>query len=179
MVAALSIFQLPIAQCQDNFVVYGPPIVCLPADYNNIHYSGSVHSKKYVTAVFGNGQIMTVPVINGMLPTVDYKMLPSGGMQRDFWYDEEFKYRGQEIVKYNSAYEKKKIITPPSRPENLPPKKQMPDPKIQQLEASIGDLQKTIVELREEVKKQQTLVVPELKKTSSMRKPSEFDKESK
>lgn len=119
---------LPMTQCQDDYyyyyygpIVYGPPIVCAPADYNNIHYTGTVYSKKYVTAVMDDGQTMTVPVINGLLPSVNYKHLPSGGTQRDFWYDEGFKHGGEAVVEYSSN-EKKKVVVPPkaSYAEDLP-----------------------------------------------------------
>jgi len=135
---------LPMTQCQDDYyghivygpivygpivygpivygpIVYGPPIVCAPADYNNIHYSGIVYSKKYVTAVMDDGQRMSVPVINGLLPSIDYKCLPSGGMQRDFWYDEGFKHGGEAVVEYSSN-ERKKVVVPPkaSHSEDLP-----------------------------------------------------------
>lgn len=120
----LLVATLPITQCQDVYygpVVYGPPIVCAPADYNNIHYSGTVYSKKYVTAVMDDGQKMSVPVINGLLPSVNYKRLPSGGMQRDFWYDEGFKHGGEAVVEYGPN-EKKKVVVPPkaSYSEDLP-----------------------------------------------------------
>lgn len=116
-----------LTACQDVYygpvyygppVVYGPPIVCAPADYDNIHYSGKVYSKRYVTAVMEDGSTMSVPVINGLLPCVDYKRLPSGGMQRDFWYDEVFKYGGEAIVKYGPNDKKKvvppKVVVPPT-----------------------------------------------------------------
>jgi hypothetical protein len=122
--ATLSITQTAIAQCQDVYygpTVYGPPIVCAPADYNNIHYSGTVYSKKYVTAVMDDGQRMSVPVINGLLPSVNYRRLASGGMQRDFWYDEGFKYGGEAVVEYGTN-DKKKAVQPPkaSYSEDLP-----------------------------------------------------------
>lgn len=116
---------LPITQCpQDGYgpVFYGPPIVCAPADYNHIHFTGDVYSKKYVAAAMDDGQRMTIPVINGILPTVNYKRLASGGMQRDFWYDEGFKYGGEAVVEYGPANEKKKVASPPkpSYSEDLP-----------------------------------------------------------
>jgi len=203
----LLVATLPITQCpQDGYgpVFYGPPIVCAPADYNHIHFTGDVYSKKYVTAAMDDGQRMTIPVINGILPTVNYKRLASGGMQRDFWYDEGFKYGGEAVVEYysedlplskkagvreESSFEEappRANIRPPKarvrEDEELPPKKsQMPDPKIQQLQDAIGELQKTVVELRETVKRQQAQVVPEPKvdALSPMKKPSEFDKEPK
>jgi hypothetical protein len=197
-----------LTACQDVYygpvyygppVVYGPPIVCVPADYDNIHYSGKVYSKKYVTAVMDDGSTMSVPVINGLLPCVDYKRLPSGGMQRDFWYDEGFKYRGEAIVKYGPNDKKKvvppKVVVPPTlysssdsekgssddKGEELTVSKkvQMPDPEIQQLQEANRELQKTIIELKESFKKQVVLDLRQIEAPSPMRKPSEFDKESK
>jgi len=209
----LFVATLSIVQCQDVYygppVSYGPPIVLAPTDYHNIHYSGTVYSKKYVAAVTSDGQKISVPVINGLLPTINSKRLASGGTQRDFWYDGGFKYRGEAVVSYIQN-EKKKAVVPPvreeglplskkagirgdsldedsarpptkARDEELPPKRlQMPDPNIQQLQDSIGELQKNVVELREAVKNQ--VPASEPKKAdfpSPMKKPSEFDKEPK
>ena len=173
----LLILTCQITQCPTSY----PSQVIYSKDHNYIHYSGQIHSKKYVTAVLETGKKISVPVINGLMPRVKYETLPNGGMRRDFWYDQEFKYDGRKEIKYT-----KDVVVPPkaiyseelskklevkdgSKEESLPSKKiEMPDP---QLEEIIRNIEKTL--------KEPNYDVPSLKSLTPMKKPSEFDKESK
>lgn len=76
------------------------------ADTECTHFSGTIHSKKYITAVLENGKRITVPVINGYLPSIDLTALSNGAYRRDYYYDECIPYKGQSVVSYGSTKQK-------------------------------------------------------------------------
>jgi hypothetical protein len=142
---------------------------CEPPEYENIYFPGVIYTKEYVSAVMTDGTRTRVPVINGYLPTVESTRYPNG-IQRNFYYHQGYKYGGESIVNY--ALPNTAVLRPPTVTEIREPN--------QDLVREVADLQKTVSELREMLKQKSELPKPELPKSNpSMKKPSEFDKESR
>lgn len=152
--------------------------VIYPKNHNYIHYSGKIYSKKYVVAVWEDGREILVPVINGLLPSVKCEFLPNGGIRKDFWYDKKIKYDEQKEIKYykkdtslpkEEVFKKEESDLDDIKVQSFPLKKiEMPDPKLEEI---IGNIEKALKETEYEI--------PSLNSLMFMKKPSEFDKESK
>ena len=82
---------------------YSPPIYyTAPAsDTECVHFYGSIYSKKYITAIMDDGKRITVPVINGYLPSIDLKKMTDGSTQRNYYYDGCFAHNGDSYVNYS------------------------------------------------------------------------------
>lgn len=88
------------------------------SDTERIHYNGDVYSKKYITAVLDDGRKITVPVINGYMPSIDLVKMTDGSCQRNYYYDGCFKHNGETCVNYSiggkgSNYNKKTTAPAP------------------------------------------------------------------
>lgn len=165
-----------MAQVQDISppVIPPPKIIWAEPEYEIIHNEEPILSKKYVTAILSNGVKITVPVINGYLPSVKIGKTASGATVRHFYYHNKYKYDGSAIIKYE---EEKNIEVVPK-----------PDPinrlqnRVEKLENSFKDLNKSVDAIKDTLNRQspEKTKIPDkpTKQNSSnsiMKKPSEFD----
>jgi hypothetical protein len=104
-----------------------PTYYTAPAsDTECVHFYGSIYSKKYITAIIDDGKRITVPVINGYMPSIDLKKMTDGSTQRNYYYDECFKHNGESYVNYSvggKSVAKKKPPTVTESYDDYPLKK--------------------------------------------------------
>lgn len=166
-----------VAQVQE----ISPPLPVVPQtqiiwaepEYEIIHNEEPILSKKYVTAILSNGVKITVPVINGYLPSVRIGKTSSGAVVRHFYYHNKYKYNGSALIKYEEE-KKKEVLPEPNQLNKL-------QNRVDKLEGSVDGLHKSVDEIKDALRKQ----IPEKTKTTyekqnsspDMKKPSEFDPE--
>lgn len=100
-------------------IYYSPPIyytspsvVRIEAPiYTNILYGGTVYRKEYVDAVLPSGKKMKVPVINGIMPSIDTRCV-NGAEVLDFTYDNRDEWSGKSPICYTNL--KKEVAKKPA-----------------------------------------------------------------
>lgn len=161
-------------QVQDISYSANPPpaIIWAEPEYEIIHNEETIVSKKYVTAILSNGVKITVPVINGYVPSVKIGKTASGATVRHFYYHNKYKYDGSVVIKYQ---EEKKIEVLP-KPD---PIKQLQS-RVENLESSVENLHRSVDDIKNEKNKmpEKTKVpIGPSEQTPNMKRPSEFDLE--
>lgn len=163
------------------------------AIHEKVYFSGDIRSRCIVEAVLGNGKKITVPVINGYMPSVRVTNLSDGSVLREYDYRNRDVYDGG-VIEYGTAPAAVKRVpvaetrTPAVAP--APALKQMPrytDEDFDMLRRDIRGLEEKIRTLKDP--ERTTIQAPSLNEErppatlqadpiplprSPMKKPSEF-----
>lgn len=100
---------------------YGVPVVPGPPVYHKILYSGTIHSKEYITVYTGNGSIQYVPIINGLAPTIRERRHSNGTITRWFDYSDEIQWSGNVNWQVYRD-EDRPYVVPKTKPKSKPKK---------------------------------------------------------
>lgn len=164
---------------EDHIVPLGSRsnIIWAEPEYEFIHNEEPIISKIYVTAVFKNGERITIPVVNGYLPAIKMGRSSSGHKVRHFYYDSKIKHDGDLEVIYEDELEKKDVELEKRNLELGSLQK-----RVQKLENSVQSLKNTVSEMQHTIKNKSSITVKENsdimaknKPSPSMKRPSEFD----
>lgn len=86
--------------------IYTAPVYAAPrtvaADYQNIHYSGTVRSKEYVSACLPGNIRISIPVINGIAPQID-RSYSGNSVVYNLYYDRGEKWDGKSPISYSEG----------------------------------------------------------------------------
>ena len=141
--------QCPIQYCQTSTLIR-----------ERIYFSEAIYSRCIVNAVSPSGKLITVPIINGYMPSIRITYLDDGSVLRECDYDSRDVYHGG-VIQY-----------PAKRRE--PPKQKMPkfsDEDFEVIQKDVELLRKSMRALQENDKK---IIPPVLNLGSPKKKPSEF-----
>ena len=132
-----------------------------------IYFSEAIYSRCIVNAVLPSGKVITVPVLNGYMPSIRITYLDDGSVLRECDYESRDVYLGGVI-----QYPAKKRELPKSKPDL--PKQKMPrftDEDIEIMQKDVESLRNSMRALQENDKK---IISPVLNLGSPKKKPSEF-----
>lgn len=169
-VAALVLAVSAIGQCPPVYVYADPCVQTCPTYRSNevhekVYFSGEIRSRCFVNAILvSSGKRITVPVINGYMPSVRITNLADGSILREYDYRGKDVYDGGTIEYGNPPV--RKVTTHPTpvpqraptvneeRSYNPPPviQKQMPkytDEDFEEMRRNIQTLESTIRTLQQ------------------------------
>ena len=150
--------QCPIQQCQTSTLIR-----------ERIYFSEAIYSRCIVNAVLPSGKLITVPIINGYMPSIRITYLDDGSVLREYDYDSRDVYLGGVI-----QYPAKRREPPKQKYELELPKQKMPkfsDEDFEVIQKDVELLRNSMRALQENDKK---IIPPVLNLGSSKKKPSEF-----
>ncbi len=129
-IAALAVVLMATATAQGQVVCCPttcPPVVVLPTDYDNIHFTGTVYSKTYVRVRTPEGSLV-VPVINGILPRLTSTRHANGSVTRNYYYDTNVRWKNDGRMPVYDADNQKPLprTYPGDVPSTLPLPRTLP-----------------------------------------------------
>lgn len=123
---------------------------------DNINYSGVINSKIYITIKTPDGKYITIPVINGLLPTIEESVV-DGKLIRNYSYKSGVKYIAGSMPEYHNKVDRLPIVEESTR-KNDDFKKEVEIPLyIEKKSDELIEAQKTINALKEEIRKLQQM----------------------